>query len=501
MSQSDPVLSETAPQTSTLQAVASHDTGPPQALVDAMLANWKPAVRDVEPGPQIARYTARRVALSERFPGDALVVATGGEKVRANDTAYRFRPGSDFYYLTGNVEPDCALILMPRAGGGHDATLFVEPNPGTSDATFFTDRVKGELWVGPRLGVPESARRFGIATRPLGELAATLGALAGPSSPPRRVRRGDDPRVDGALPADAGLDAEFATVLSELRLIKDAYEIAELEGAIAATARGFEDVLAALPASRTERFVEGVFGLRARIDGNDVGYNSVAASGAHACTLHWTRNDGPLRPGELLLLDAGVEADTLYTADVTRTIPISGRFSAEQREVYELVLAAQDAGFAACAPGADFLAPHRAAMSVLAHGLERMGILASAEVALQPDRQLYKRYTLHGTSHMLGLDVHDCALAREETYRGGTLAAGMVLTIEPGCYFQPNDLTVPERYRGIGVRIEDDVLVTAEGCRNLSAALPRAVDDVERWVIACSERGYRLPHDHRLDAP
>jgi Xaa-Pro aminopeptidase len=268
-----------------------------------------------------------------------------------------------------------------------------------------------------------------------------------------------------------------------MRLIKDAAEVAELQVAIDATQRGFEDVVRALPAAATERWVEGVFNLRARVEGNDVGYTTIAAAGSHACTLHWTANDGALRPGDLLLLDAGVETHTLYTADITRTIPIGGRFNPEQRTIYALVLEAQDAGLAACRPGNDFMEPHRAAMRVLAHGLERLGILpTSAREALAATNQFYKRYSLHNVSHMLGLDVHDCAAARRETYKYGKLALGMVLTVEPGLYFQPDDLTVPPQYRGIGVRIEDDVLITADGCRVLSAGLPRQTDAVEAWM-------------------
>ena len=192
-----------------------------------------------------------------------------------------------------------------------------------------------------------------------------------------------------------------------------------------------------------------------------------------------------MHAGDLLLLDAGVEGHTLYTADITRCLPVSGRFSPEQREVYELVLAAQTAALAEVKPGNDFLAPNRAAMKVLAEGLVRMGMLkVSAEEALDETKQLYKRYTLHNVSHMLGLDVHDCAKARQEAYKFGTLRAGMVLTVEPGVYFQPDDLTVPERYRGIGVRIEDDVLVTdtEAGHENLSERIPRTVPDVEAWM-------------------
>jgi len=289
------------------------------------------------------------------------------------------------------------------------------------------------------------------------------------------------PSVDSVL-EDTPRDREFATALSEMRLIKDAQEVRELSAAIASTKRGFEDVIAGLRTARHEREVEGIFNLRARVEGNDTGYNTIAAAGEHACILHWVKNEGDVRPGTLLLLDAGVEAHTLYTADITRTLPISGRFSREQREIYELVHAAQAAAFEQVRPGRDFLDPNRAAMKVLAEGLERLGILDDAAAALADQNQFYKRYSLHNVSHMLGLDVHDCAQARAETYKFGQLKAGMVLTVEPGLYFQTDDLTVPARYRGIGVRIEDDVVVTPRGMRNLSADIPSASTDVEQWM-------------------
>jgi Xaa-Pro aminopeptidase len=252
--------------------------------------------------------------------------------------------------------------------------------------------------------------------------------------------------------------------------------------AVEATHRAFDDVVRALPTAHTERVIEGVFNLRARIEGNDVGYLTIAATGPNATTLHWTRNDRTVGEDELLLMDAGVETDSLYTADITRTLPISGTFTPEQRAIYDLVVAAQDAAFAECAPGKDFLAPNRAAMKVLAHGLERLGILKSAEDALRDENLFYKRYSLHNVSHMLGLDVHDCAAARAESYKLGALQPGMVLTIEPGLYFQLDDLTVPAPYRGIGVRVEDDVLITQTGVDVLSAAIPRRTEDVEAWV-------------------
>ncbi len=466
---------------------ASHDTAPPKALLDFMVEHWKPASAKLPSTIKGAdRFRARRAALSALFPGETLIVPTGHEKIRANDTTFRFRPSSDFYWLTGNVEPDCVLALVPEPKGGHRAVLFVEPNPGKSDSTFFTDRAKGELWVGPRLGVPQSCARYGVDEgRGLPELADFVRTRA---DGPFRVLRGTSEKIDATLPAQKERDALLATTLSELRLLKDPLELRELASAIAATRRGFEDVIRALPTSPTERWVEGIFGLRARVDGNDVGYGTIAAAGAHACVLHWTRNDGVVRDGDLLLLDAGVEVDTLYTADVTRTLPISGRFSPAQREIYTLVWRSQRAAMAAVKPGHDFLEPHRKAMEVLTEGLCALGILkVPAAEALREDRQLYKRYTLHNTSHMLGLDVHDCAQARMEAYKFGTLKAGMVLTIEPGLYFQLDDLTVPAKYRGIGVRIEDDVLVTPRGVKNLSEAIPTEADAVEAWMASLRE--------------
>jgi Xaa-Pro aminopeptidase len=464
------------------QPAASHDTTTPENLVAFMMTGWAtPPGTTASPVEGAERFASRRAALSSAFPGDVVIVPTGREKTRANDTSYRFRPGTAFYYLTGNVEPDNVLVLIPD-GAAHTAVLYCEPNPGKSDKTFFTDRAKGELWVGPRLGLPQTAQRYGVPTKPLSALADDLGvAVAGT---PYRMLRGTDPALDAAFPAQAERDAELAAALSEMRLIKDDLEVRELRRAVEATGHAFDDVVRALPAAETERTIEGVFDMRARIEGNDTGYNTIAATGPNACTLHWTRNDRRIGENELLLLDAGVEAETLYTADVTRTLPISGRFTPEQREIYELVYASQEAALAKCAPGNDFLDPHRAAMEVLAHGLERLGILSSAEDALRDENLFYKRYSLHNVSHMLGLDVHDCAAARAENYKHGKLAAGMVLTVEPGLYFQLDDLTVPSRYRGIGVRIEDDVLITPTGVENLSAAIPRAPEDVEAWVSA-----------------
>lgn len=471
----------TPPPEPTQAKTNSYDSAPPPALIDFMLKGWKPASKKAPPKVRrFAAFHARRRALSKLFPGETLVIPTGHEKVRANDTNYRFRAGSDFYYLTGNLEPDCVLVLEPKPGGGHKDVLFVEPNPGHSDATFYTDRKKGELWVGPRLGVEQSQAKFGVDEGR--GLPALKDALARAAKGKRRVLRGMSPQVDQAL-AETEADQAFAAALSELRLLKDAQEVKELQAVVDATQRGFEDVIKALKNARSEREVEGIFNLRARVEGNDVGYNTIAASGPHACILHWDRNNGDLKKGALLLLDAGVEGNSLYTADITRTLPLNGKFSKEQREIYELVWNAQREAFKAVKPGNDFMEPNKVAMRVLAEGLERLGILpTTAEEALKEENQFYKRYSLHNVSHMLGLDVHDCAQARQEAYKFGKLRAGMVLTVEPGLYFQLDDLTVPARYRGIGVRIEDDVLVTAKGMKNLSGKIPSQWKDVEGWI-------------------
>ena len=469
-----PAPAPDAPAPDALPGTASHDPERPEPLLALMTTGW--AAREQQLPPPAAGAVpraGRRRALAEHFPGEWLVVPSGGPKVRSNDTDHPFRPGTELAHLVGSHEPHAVLVVDPDGA----AVLYQVPSADRSTSAFFTDRMAGELWVGPRPSLAATGALLGIATRPLDELDKLGGTAA-------RVVQGLDARVEALFTGEPDRDVELAQFLSELRLVKDEHEVGQLQAAVDATVLGFEDVVRSLDRAKatSERWIEGVFGLRARVEGNDVGYGSICAAGAHACTLHWTDNDGPVRDGDLVLLDMGVEGAELYTADITRTLPVSGRFTDRQREVYDLVVDAQDAAFAACRPGADFLDPHRAAMRVLAHGLVGLGVLDDAEAALAEDDQRYRRWTLHGVSHMLGIDVHDCAHARDETYRHGTLEPGMVLTIEPGLYFQPDDLLVPQELRGIGVRIEDDVLVTEDGCRNLSAALPRASADVEKWM-------------------
>jgi Xaa-Pro aminopeptidase len=447
------------------------------ALVEFMRQGWSDDDDAAERLPVADRAEARRAALTDRFAGERLVIPAGGLKPRANDTDYRFRADTAHVYLTGNQTSDAVLVI---ADG--EPTLFFRPRHGKTDDAFWRDGRYGEAWSGRRRSLPEAEALFGMPCRHIYELADVL-----KDGGPARVHRGVDPDVDSLVaPLDDDMaDRELAVFMSEMRLTKDSWEIEQLQDAIDSTILGFEDSVREWDnvVRYGERWLEGTFWRRARTNGNEVGYESIVAGGPHATTLHWIENNGPVTPGQLILLDMGVENPSLYTADVTRTLPVSGTFTPEQRTIYDLVLAAQEAGIAAVKPGAAYRDFHVAAMTVLAHGLADLGILpCSAEEALEKDSGVYRRWTLHGTGHMLGLDVHDCSNARKENYLEGKLEPGMVLTVEPGLYFQSSDLLVPESLRGVGVRIEDDVLVTEDGCRNLSGALARTADDVEAWM-------------------
>lgn len=438
-----------------------------QGFLDTISSGWAERPDDVPSQREQATFAAaRRERVSAAFPGKRLVIPAGDLKQRSNDTDYHFRAHSAFSHLTGwasDSEPAAVLVFEPT-DVGHDATLYFRERADRTTAEFYSDASIGEFWIGPRPALAGVAADLGLAT-------AHIDAF----------EKGDDDVV-------LGVDAELTRFLSELRLVKDEYEIAQMRIAVDATARGFDDIVANLPAiiehPRGERIVEGVFHQRARSDGNTVGYDTIAASGPHACYLHWTRNDGAVMPGDLILVDAGVEADSLYTADVTRTIPVSGTFTDIQRRIYETVREAADAAFAAAQPGVPFRAVHNAAMEVIATRVGEWGLLpVTAEEALDADKGgHHRRYMVHGTSHHLGIDVHDCAQARREMYYDGLLEPGMVFTIEPGLYFQIDDVTVPVEYRGIGVRIEDDILMTSDGPVNLSGGIPRTADEVEAWV-------------------
>ena len=413
--------------------------------------------------PLAAAAAARRARLSERWTGKRLVIEAGAPKVRSNDTDYPYRAHSAFSWLTGWGDETVAgsVLVFEPTDDGHDVALYFQPAAGRDTDEFYANAAIGEFWVGRRPSVAEVGASLGLEAKDVADLE----------------------RQDGDLTLD---DEALSRDLSELRLVKDDAEIAEMRAAIAATKQGFDDVIAALPRitahDRGERLIEGVFFTRARAEGSDLGYGTIAASGPHACILHWTRNDGPVVPGDLVLIDAGVELPSLYTADITRTLPVSGTFSPVQRRIYEAVMEAADAAFAIVKPGIRFRDIHAAAMEVIARKVSEWGLPMLPAEDLEGVERADRRYMVHGTSHHLGLDVHDCAEARRELYMDGVLEAGMVFTIEPGLYFQPDDLTVPEEFRGIGVRIEDDILVTEDGAENLSVGIPRTPSEVEGWI-------------------
>jgi Xaa-Pro aminopeptidase len=467
-------------------ATNSYDQKSAGGWAQFMGTGWSPSpLQGITAAPSNP-YCAKRIeVLSNEFSGVRLVIPAGSLKVRSNDTDYRFRAHSAFSYLTGitslDAVPDSVLVLEPKKNG-HEAILFVHPRSPRDTEEFYRDRVHGEFWIGRRMTLDETSAKYGVKTKHIDSLKKFLA-----DDRDALCIRGEDELVDKALSRHKKREAELEVFLSEMRLIKDAYEVNEMRLAVDATGRGFSDMIktfdAAVATTRGERIIEGAFFGRARLEGNELGYDSIVAGGSHACVLHWVRNDGDVRNGDLILLDAGVELDSLYTADITRTLPVNGKFTKAQRDIYDLVWKSQQAGFAVCKPGTKFSDINRACHQVLAEGLAALGILPiSAEESMKPDVGLHRRWTIHGVSHMLGLDVHDCGEARESQYREGVLKAGMILTVEPGLYFHPDDLLAPEHLRGMGVRIEDDVLITETGCEVLSKGIPSQADDVEAWM-------------------
>jgi Xaa-Pro aminopeptidase len=482
------------------RATSNRSTTPTSEGFQHYIASGWAERPDVVPAPreQADFAAARRLILSGKFPGKRLVIPAGAAKVRSNDTDYAYRAHSAFSHLTGwasDSVPGSVLVMEPGASG-HDATLYFREPAGRDSSEFYANPEIGEFWIGPRPSPRHVAADLGIATADLARFDAVIDSVDANTLILRDGDRDLTDSIDGRrlLAADTESletegDTELARELSEMRLVKDPYEIEQMRLAVAATRQGFDDIIQDLPGivahERGERLVEGTFNRRARAEGNAVGYDTIAASGPHACILHWVRNDGPVVPGDLILIDAGIELDSLYTADITRTLPVSGTFTEVQRRVYEAVLEAADAAFAIVRPGIRFREVHAAAMQVIATKTAEWGLLpVSAEESLEPENQFHRRYMVHGTSHHLGIDVHDCAQARRELYSDGILEPGMVFTIEPGLYFQPDDLTVPKEYRGIGVRIEDNIVVTESGAENLSIGIPRTADDVEAWLAA-----------------
>ena len=437
-----------------------------------MGANWASQRDSLPKKASVAKFAAaRRDTVAKKFKGRVLVFEAGSAKVRSNDTEYMYRAHTAFSHLTGwgsATVPDSVLVIDAR-GKTPKSILFLRETAGHNSDEFFANPAIGEFWVGKRPSLAQVAALLDVQTQSLNEYKAYLKAV-----PKQKV-------------INLNKDSVLAEFVSELRFVKDSYEISEMRKAVAASVKGFESAAKSLKQAvghpRGERIVETAFYAQARVEGNGLGYETIAASGPHACTLHWITNDGPVNKNDLILLDAGVEVDSLYTADVTRTLPVSGKFTDIQRKIYDAVLEAADAAFKVAKPGVKFSDIHQAAMNVIAKKTAEWGLIGiSAEESIKQDIQLHRRWMVHGTSHHLGLDVHDCGQARREMYMDGILQPGMIFTIEPGLYFHQDDLSVPKEYRGIGVRIEDDVLVTKTGVENLTAALPRKSKDVEKWL-------------------
>ncbi|HVV75648.1 MAG TPA: aminopeptidase P N-terminal domain-containing protein [Mycobacteriales bacterium] len=443
----------------------------------AMTEGWSQPAAEPKEWLGAAPRQARRAGIAADFPGEQLVVPVGRAPRRTNDLYYSFRPATDFMWLVGEADQGSVLVIGPD---GH-AVLHVDERPPYGDPRALMDQVRGAVWDGPSTPLAAVGAQLGLDVRPIADLEPALRA-----APRSRAVRGFDPVVDAIVPDDG---QELEKQLARRRLVKEPYEIAELRDAADASIEGFEAVARVLPEAikHGQPFVEGLFTSVARTRGRGVSYNPVCGGGADATVLHWFRNDGPVPPDGLLLLDAGVEGRELYSSDVTRTIPVSGRYSPAQRDVHDVVSAAHRAAVDLVRPGVAYGEPGLAAAAVLRDGLRSLGVLPHPALERLDEADLQRRWSLHAVGHMLGIDVHDCAVVAEEYYEA-KLEVGNVLTIEPGLYFSPYDEYAPEHLRGIGVRIEDDVVVTEDGNDVISSALPTTSDGMEAWLAAPGAR-------------
>ena len=422
----------------------------------------------------ISIYRRRREQLAQAMQSGVAVIPTAPERVRNRDSHFPYRFDSHFYYLTGFAEPEAVLVLA----AGKSILFCRERNP------------EREVWDGFRYGPERARERFGFdAAHPIDELDEALPQLLENQSA-LFYPVGDDAEWDARVmrwlnavraKVRAGIAApdrvqDVRTLIDDQRLFKDGHEQGLMRRAARIAAAAHRRAMQSTRAGRSEYEIEAELLYEFRRNGAQFpAYSPIVAGGANACVLHYVANDAPLRDGELLLIDAGCELDG-YASDITRTFPVNGRFSGAQREVYEIVLAAQRAAIETVKPGTSWIAPHDAAVRVLAQGmLDLQLIKGSLDAVLE--KEAYKRFYMHRTGHWLGLDVHDAGDYR----RGGQwrpLAPGMALTVEPGLYIRAAE-DVPERLRDIGVRIEDDVLVTAQGCEVLTAEAPKLVSDIE----------------------
>jgi len=461
---------------------------------DFMLAGWGNGAPVLSSDNPVVAYTVgRRSLLAEAFPAELLVIPCGEPRIRSNDNDYGFRPGTDHVWLTGNTGAS-SVLLVDTTGGEAGSVLYLHTPSGRAGDEFWQNDAQGDLWVGPRPSLRETQDSLGIECRSLAELPGDF-ARAARRARTIRVLPTLDRAVDAMVQTVCGPELAphlaLKTALDELRLIKNDWELGQLQLAVDGTVLGFEDCVRdwtrARSSARGERYLEGTFARRARVEGEGPAYASVVGGGSNATTLHWTANTGRLRDGDLVLMDMGMELPTLYSADVTRTVPVSGSFTPLQRDVYRIVLRAQQAGIDALRAGIRFQDYQDACARSLSEGLIELGVLScSLDEAMDPTALYHRRWSISRSGHMLGMDVHDCNHAPQDSYLTGTLSAGNVLTVEPGLYFQLNDLRVPEELRGIGIRIEDDLVVTETSSINLSAALPREPEAVEAWMAELS---------------
>lgn len=447
----------------------------PVELLRVMTAGWQVPDVDVEEWAGAAPRRTRRAVVAADFPGELLVVPNGRAPRRTSDLTYPFRPASDFMWLMGEVDPGSVLVI--DAAG--EPTLFVDERPALGHPLAFLDAARGAVCDGRSEPLSAIRTRLGVDARPIGDLEVVLRG-AGRA----RAVRGLDPLVDSLVPADG---QELEKQLARRRLIKDDYEISQLRDAADATVAGFRAIARALPdvVKYGEPLVEGLFTQTALARGRGVAFTPVCGGGSRSTILHWFRNDGSIEPGDILLLDAGVEGAELYCSDVARVFPVSGRFSPAQRDVHDVISAAHRIVLDTVRPGATFEELGAAAAGVLVEGLRSLGVLPNRYVEGLADDVLARRWILHGIGHMLGIDVHDSFVGTGE-YMTQPLVEGHVLAIEPGLYFSPYDEYVPAQLRGLGMRIEDDVVVTSTGCEVLSAGLPTSTTGVEDWLQAPS---------------
>ena len=445
------------------------------------------------PRPELLAARARAAFLDHMEDGDVALFAGAAMAARNHDVDHPFRQESGFWYLSACPEPEAWLILSKGIQEVPEAELFVLPR----------DRDR-EIWNGRRLG-PEGAReRLGFPAARANTEFATAAAQALSRARRAWVRLGAHAGLDqivlpalrelrarvrlGLQPPETMLDP--GPVLDELRLIKHEDELALMRQAASITAQGHLLAMAAAAPDVGEWEIEALLSYTFRRNGGDGGgwaYPAIVAGGKNACILHYNTNHMRLNAGELLLIDAGAEFGS-YAGDVTRTFPVDGTYRPAQRAVYEVVLAAQLAAIDLCLAGTPFEQVHEATVDELCRGLVELGVHPGPWQACKEQKD-YRRWYMHNTSHWLGLDVHDAGRYREDGV-SRALQPGMVLTVEPGLYFQPDDDTVPEEFRGLGVRIEDDVHVTGGAPEVLTAAIPKRVADVE---AACSSELPAMP--------